>query len=232
MNYQRYFKSEQQLLLKVVSDINQNGRTELMTVYVVSCDDDALIVSLPYGEDAVDQYPFKEEMPFELTAEALGMGIRTTAIFTGKVSSNQMSLKITSELQVFQRRISQRLDCKLGIRFSRAAKTLQTMREIWERNLAVLHSPEAPIIFDGFKQAKVNISSGGIRLSIKPPANQGELCLILANLDDGKPPVCAIAEIVWSCVEDEAAVSAGMRFLNILGEDQQRIDAFIKKSTT
>ncbi len=158
------------------------------------------------------------------------MGIRASGSFVRKISGNTFALKLNSGLQMFQRRISERYDCKLGIRFSRAAKTLLTMREIWERNLAVLHSPEAPLIFDGFKPARINISSGGIRLSIKPPANQGDLCLILINLEDGKPPVCAITEVVWLCIQDENTVTAGMRFINILGNDQQRIDDFIKKN--
>jgi hypothetical protein len=131
---------------------------------------------------------------------------------------------------MFQRRISQRFDCQLGIRFSRAAKTLQTMREIWEKNLEVLYSPEAPLIFEGFNSVQVNISSGGIRLTIKPPANQGELCLILINLEDGKPPICAIAEVVWGCMQDEDSVTAGMRFINILSDDQQRIEDFINNN--
>jgi PilZ domain len=230
MKYQRYFRPEQQLLIKVKTDINQDGRTELMTGYIISAEQDTIIVSLPYGADAVDQYPFREEMPFEITTEALGMGIRAQGHFARKVSGNQIAIQLNSELQMFQRRISERLDCQLGIRFSRAAKTLQTMREIWERNLEVLHGNEAPLIFEGFKPARVNISSGGLRLAIKPPANQGELCLVLVNLEDSKPPVCAIAEIVWSCTQDETAITAGMRFINILSEDQQRIDKFISEN--
>lgn len=232
MKYQRYFKPEQQLLLRVENDIHQDGRTELMTVNVVSCEDTTLTVSLPYGADAVDQYPFHEDMPFEITGEAIGMGIRTSATFAGKVSGSEFKLSLNSDLQAFQRRISARFDCQLGVRFSRAAKTLQTMREIWERNLEVLYSPEAPLIYEGFQQARVNISSGGIRLSIKPPGDQGELCLIMINMEDGKPPVCAIAEVVWVCMQDENALTAGMRFINILGDDQKRIDDYISKHKT
>lgn len=227
MKYQRYFRPEQQLLIRVKTDTHQDDRTELMTGYIISADQDTIIVSLPYGTDAVDQFPFQEKMPFEITTEALGMGIRAQGHFARKVTGNQIAIQLNSELQMFQRRISQRLDCQLGIRFSRAAKSLQTMREIWERNIEVLYSNEAPLIFDGFKPARVNISSGGLRLAIKPPANQGELCLVLVNLEDGKPPVCAISEIVWSCTQDETAITAGMRFINILSEDQQRIDKYI-----
>ncbi len=232
MNYQRYFKSGQQLLLKALHDTEQNNYTELMSVFVVSVEADSLVLSLPYGADAVNQYPFKEGLLFEITTEAMGLGVKTTGTFKKKIDGNQFSLQLNPDLQMFQRRISQRFDCKLGVRFSRAAKTLQTMREIWEKNIEVLHSPEAPIIFDGFKPCQINISSGGIRFSIKPPGNQGELCLVLVNLEDGKPPVCAIAEVVWVCMQDESAVTAGMRFINILSEDQQRIDDFIAKAKT
>ncbi|MFK5925380.1 MAG: PilZ domain-containing protein [Desulfuromusa sp.] len=229
MNYQRYFKSGQQLLLRVQNDAEHNGRTELMTVFVVSIEEETLLLSLPYGADAVEQYPFNEGRSFEVSTEAMGLGIRTTGNFEKKIDGSQFTLKLNPDLEMFQRRISQRFDCQLGIRFSRAAKTLQTMREIWEKNLKVLHSPEAPLVFDGFKSYRVNISSGGMRFSIKPPADQGELCLVLINLEDGKPPACAIAEVVWACMQDESAVTAGMRFINILSEDQQRIDAFINK---
>ncbi|MCD6581902.1 MAG: PilZ domain-containing protein [Desulfuromusa sp.] len=230
MDYQRYFKSGQQLLLKAQNETTQDGRTELMTVFVVSLEEDSLVLSLPYGANAVDQYPFSEGLSFEISTEALGLGVRTTGNFEKKIDGNQFTLKLNPDLEMFQRRISQRFDCELGIRFSRAAKTLQTMREIWEKNIEVLYSPEAPLVFDGFKSYRVNISSGGIRFSIKPPADQGELCLVLINLEDGKPPVCAIAEVVWVCMQDETVVTAGMRFINILSADQHRIDNFISKN--
>ena len=230
MKYQRYFKLGQQLLLKVKGDSTEESLTELMTVFVVSLEEDSLILSLPYGTDAVDQYPFSKDLSFEISTEAMGLGVKITGIFKKKVSGNQFAIKLNSDLQMFQRRISPRFDCQLGVRFSRAAKTLPTMREIWQKNIEVLYSPEAPLVFDGFKPCHVNISSGGMRFSIKPPADQGELCLILVNLEDSKPPICAIAEVVWICRQNEATVTAGMRFINILSEDQQRIDNFINKN--
>jgi len=232
MNYQRYFRPEQQLLLRVTNDINQDNRTELMSVTVITCEESTLSVSSHYGEEAVDHYPFREGLPLEITTEALGMGIRTSGCYSGQISGNSFTITLDSDMQMFQRRISRRLNCRLGIRFSRAAKTLQTMRNIWERNLEVLHSPEAPLIYEGFKTSALNISSGGLRLSIKPPANQGELCLVLINLEDGKPPVCAISEVVWVCIQDDATVTAGMRFISILSDDQKRIEAFIDHHKT
>jgi len=228
MKFQRYFKPGQQLLLKATNP-KQDGRTELISVLVTSISDEILIVSLPYGADAVNQYPFEDNSAFEITTETLGLGLRTSGTFLRRINGSQFSLKMNQELEMFKRRISQRFDCELGIRFSRAAKTLQTMREIWEKNLEVINTPNTPVPVDDFQKAKVNISSGGIRLTIKPPASQGELCLILINLNDGKPPVCTIAEIVWTCSPDESLITVGMRFINILAEDQLRIDDFINQ---
>ncbi len=229
MSFQTYFKPTQKLLLQIQESDQSQSRTELLTVYIDSIEGNTLIVTLPYGANAVDHYPFKEGLNFAISTEALGLGIRTTGDFSRKIAGDRFSIILTGTMQMFQRRACPRLDCQLGIRFSRAAKTLQTMREIWQRNMDVLYSPEAPLIFEGFKQTKVNISSGGLRLSVKPPANQDELCLVLINLDDGKPPICTIAEIVWSCTQNENSVTAGMRFINILSEDQLRIERFIRE---
>lgn len=231
MNYQRYFKAGQQLLLKVRNESGSQERTELLTVTVSSAEEGALVLALPYGSDVVDQYPLKQGLPFEISGESMGLGIKATGDFLKKIDGSQFALKLNSDLQMFQRRVAKRHDCELGIRFSRAAKTLPTMRDIWERNLEVLYSPEAPLIYEGFKKTRVNISLGGIRFNIKPPANQGDLCLVLVNLEDRKPPICAITEIVWSCLQSDTAVTAGMRFINILSDDQQRIDRYVKDNT-
>jgi len=228
MNYQRYFKPGHQLLLRVLHSETSTDRTELLTAFVDTLEEEKLTLSLPYGDDSVNHFPFDEGSVFEISTEVMGMGVKATGEFLKTADGNHIVIKINQDLQMFQRRVSQRLDCQLGIRFSRAAKTLHTMREIWEKNIKVLHSPEAPLVFDGFKQCRINISSGGIRFAIKPPADQGDLCLILINLEDGKPPICAIAETVWICMQNESAVIAGMRFINILSEDQQRISRYIQ----
>ncbi len=228
MNFQRYFKPGQKLTLKAINTETPGARTELITVFIKTLESDRLILSMPYDPDAVDQYPFEKKSIFEITTESLGLGLKANGNFTRKIDGNHFELKLDHDLQMFQQRINQRLDCELGIRFSRSAKTLKSMRELWEKNLTILSNPEAPLIFDGFQKARVNISSGGIRLTIKPPVNHGELCLILVNLNDEKAPVCAIAEIVWSNAQENSSMIAGMRFLNILAEDQGRIENFIK----
>jgi len=229
MIYQRYFKNGQKILL-TVTDKNMDGRKEFLTAIINGGDETSFIVSLPYSEDAANQYPFSPGMPFEISSDSMGLGIRVTGEFKRQIDGKRIAIKVNSDLQMFQRRGSPRVDCNLGIRFTRSQGALKALRKTWEKNIKLLHSPAAPLIFEGFKPCHVNLSSGGIRFNLRPPVNSSELCLLLLNLDDGKPPVCALAEVVWTRPEnDETIIVSGMRFINILEEDQQRITGFIGK---
>jgi len=228
MIYQRYFKNGQKILLTPLAE-NTGGRKELLTAIISGGDENNFIVALPYSDDAANQFPFAPDMPFEISSDSMGLGVRVTGAFKKQVDGKRILLSINSDLQMFQRRGSPRIDCKLGIRFTRGQGALKALRKTWDNNIKLLHSPNAPLIFEGFKRCIVNLSTGGIRFNLRPPVSPSELCLLLLNLEDGKPPVCALAEVVWTRPEqDETIIASGMRFINILEDDQQRIDAFIR----
>ncbi len=229
MNYQRYFKAGQKILLTALNKA-EDSRTELLTGEIFSSENYQFIITLPYSDDATGQYPFTLAMPFEISSEAMGLGVRVTAKFVKKVDGKRIALSVNSDLQMFQRRNSPRIDCKIGIRFTRGHGTLKALRSTWEKNIKVLKSPDAPLIFEGFKPCQINLSASGIRFNLRPPAQPAELCLILLNLDDAKAPICTLAEIIWTRpANDETIIVSGMRFINILAEDQRRIDKFIKQ---
>jgi len=227
MLYQRYFKNGQRLLLKALKT-EEDGRTELLTVYMDGGGSEIFVLNLPYGNDAADQFPFSEGMLFELSSEILGLGIRVTGTFLERVDGKRIALKIKPDLQMFQRRAAKRIDCRLGLRFTRGQDAFKALRSTWEKNIELLHSPNSPLSMEGFKPCQVNISSGGIRFPLRPPVTPAELCLMLIDLGDGLLPVCTLAEIIWTRTsEDETIVHSGMRFINILETDQQRIEKFI-----
>lgn len=229
MIYKRYFKNGQRILLTALEQ-KEDGRKEYLTAIINGGDESSFIVSLPYSEDAANQYPFSPGMQFEISSESLGLGVRVTSQFKKQLDGKRISLQISNDLQMFQRRNTPRIDCKIGIRFTRGQGALKALRKTWEKNIKLLHSPAAPLIFEGFKPCHVNISSGGIRFNLRPPVNTAELCLLLLNLDDGKAPVCTLAEVVWTQPgKDESIFASGMRYINILEDDQQRIADFVKK---
>jgi len=228
MLYQRYFKNGQRLLLTPLDLPSGHGRTELLTAFMDGGNDDVFILSLPYSDDATEQYPFREGMSFEVSSEALGLGIRVTGHIEQKIDGKRLALKINPDLQMFQRRNQPRADCQLGIRFTRGQGALKTLRTTWEKNIQVLQSPNSPISMEGFNLCQINLSAGGIRFALRAPVSEAELCLMLIDIKDQKPPICALAEVVWIRPEqDETILSSGMRFINILEADQERINNYI-----
>ncbi|PLX94408.1 MAG: hypothetical protein C0619_03040 [Desulfuromonas sp.] len=230
MIHQRYFRPGQKVLLRPSASSTPEGHVRLLSCYLQGGGDDYFDLTLPYGADAANQYPFHDKMDFELSSDSLGLGARVSGRFREVISGNKIRVHVYPDLQMFQRRAKQRVDCRLGIRFTRGRGTLQIMRETWEKNVNLLNSDKPPAKLTGFNDCKINLSSGGIRFAIRPPAEPADLCLLLINLDDGHPPICALAEIIWSIPDQEGEVLlTGMQFLDILEKDQQRIDSFAQK---
>lgn len=225
MIYQRYFKPGQRVQLRPTPP---EGRYELLSAVFENGEADCFNLCLSYGPDAVEQFTFSEDMPFELSTDALGLGLKVSVAFLKPLSGNQIRVRVLSDLQIFQRRLLPRLDCVVGIRFTRGHKSLSTLRQTWEKNASILSSGKTPPVLKGFNHCQLNLSPNGIRFSIHPPAEPTDICLMLLELGDGKPPICALAEIVWvSDKMDDGTLHAGMQFINILEQDQKRIARFI-----
>lgn len=229
MIYQKYFKPGQKVLLRAKQPPPPEGRYELLSAVFENGEADCFDLCLPYGPDAVRQFAFGEDMPFELSTDALGLGLKVSVAFLKPLSGNQIRVKVLPDLQMFQRRLVPRLDCVVGIRFTRGHKSLNTLRQTWGKNASILSSAKASPVLEGFNHCQLNLCPAGIRFSIHPPAEPTDLCLMLLELGDSKPPICALAEIVWvSGKLDDGTLHAGMQFINILEQDQKRIARFIR----
>ena len=68
-----------------------------------------------------------------------------------------------------------------------------------------------------------------MRIPLPPPVEMADLVMIYLSIGDKKGIICALAEVVWvGPPEDNETLQAGLRFLNILEEDQARIDVVVK----
>lgn len=230
MIHQRYFRPGQKVLIRPSGKAGHEGHTHLLSSYLQGGGEDYFDLALPYGSESASQYPFYPQMPMELSSDTLGLGARVNGRFRESISGNCIRVDIHHDLQMFQRRAKPRVDCRLGIRFTRGRGTLQKMRETWEKNVNLLRGDNATPKLTGFNECKINLSSGGIRFAIRPPAEPADLCLLLINLDDDQPPICALAEIIWSIPDQQGTVLlTGMQFIDILEQDQQRIDRFVAR---
>ncbi|NCO51049.1 MAG: PilZ domain-containing protein [Deltaproteobacteria bacterium] len=229
MIYPKFFKNGQKVQLKAKQPLPPEGHNERLSAIVEGCDDLSFHLRLPYGKNAVEQYPFAADMLFELSADALGLGVKAQVAFDRPLSGNLIRVEIQPGLEMFQRRAQPRLDCTLGMRFTRSLQSLKSMRESWRKNAEFLQNAEQPPQLKGFIPCEMNLSTGGVRFSMNPPATVSDLCLMLIDLDDTKVPVCALAEIIWTEEQFESKMlRTGLQFISILDQDQKRIENYIQ----
>ena len=230
MILRKYVKKGQKIQLRALNSRPPEGKQELLSATLASGEDDHLVLRLPYGPNTVQEYPIVRGMPFELSADAMGLGIKVSVAVTDILSGEEIRVRAEDDLQMFQRRAQPRVDCTLALRLTRHGGSLQNLRQAWQQNVAIFADSHGVTSLEGFDSCQLNLSSGGMRLLIQPPAAPDEVCLVLLALPDRKPPVCALAETVWvSDPNPEEFVYAGMRFINILEEDQKRIDRFVRE---
>jgi len=226
MAYTRYYKPGQKILLRL---LEPSGRFEALTTFLHDSGPDTFDLDLPYQTQGEERYPFTAGMPFELMSDHLGLGLRLTGRFREPCGENRIRVEITSEPQVFQRRLYRRLDTTVGLRFTKGRGTLRSFRDQWQKNLSILDRTPDFSKLPPFPRTRVNLSAGGIRFDLASPLAAADLCLVLLQLEPNSRPICALAEVVW-LADGEGAdrCSAGMQFIGIQESDKKLIENLIK----
>ncbi len=82
-----------------------------------------------------------------------------------------------------------------------------------------------------FAQGEVNLSSSGIRIPLQATLKKHDICLLMMALDKASDPICTLTETIWTAPSETGqGIIAGLQFLNILRQDQQRIEGFVKQN--
>lgn len=228
MNYDRYFARSQKVFAINISDERDTSVYDSFTGKVVVCDEDKILLRTSYRLFSGDQPHLHAGMQFKLTSEAMGMGVQLRAELVELLSPEELHLKPLGELSVYQRRQSPRADLTLPLLHVPQKSSLAAFKREWRRVVQDLHKPEPPRL--KLLPTAINLSAGGLRIDLA--SEPGHLALVVLELDDGQPPVCAIAELIWQKREEEQnLLRCGHRFVEILKEDQARIAAVVEKLT-
>lgn len=229
MNYTKYFKSGQKILLRPLAPAEQGDRGESLTVYFRDFNQGMFELELPYRTEQDEEYPFEESIPLELLSDAFGVGIRTTARFCNSPAPQLIRVEPTKELTIFQRRSKARADLSIGLRYTRGLGKLRSFREQWRKNVQILSESRDFSRLGTAPRCAVNLSGSGIRFELKGPVEMAELYLLLLEVAPGEAPICALAETVWIAPATlPGQISAGMRFVNIQEKDQKRIERLVQ----
>lgn len=228
MHYDKYFGRGQKVFLINISDGRDQEVYTSFTGQVLSCLDDRLTLKTPYRLFSGDSAAFRHGMAFKLTTESLGMGIQLRAELLEPPTPDSIVLKPLGDLSVYQRRQSPRADTTLPLLYVSQKSSLEAFRKEWRRISDDLRRPSPPRL--KMQETEMNISVGGIRFDMGQAPTS--LSLVVVDLQDGSPPVNAVAELIWQKrSQDNEKFLCGHRFIDILKEDQQRISQFIERLT-
>lgn len=229
MPYSKYFKSGQKILLVPMNPDNPDHH-ESLTVYLHEIGSHSFDLKLPYQEKQGEEYSFKEGMELQLSSESLGLGIRLTGTFCSRLEPHLIRVKLKGDLQAFQRRSKPRSDATIGLRYAKGRGTLKSFKNQWEKNVQLLSKSSDLSRLSNLPRYKVNIGPGGLRFNLKPPVEIADLCLVLMELNDKNPPICALAEVLWFHEQSgEERHPTGLQFINICKSDQTRLEDFVKE---
>lgn len=233
MSYSRYFKPGQKILLRAVSTPSSSARIDALSVYFKGEGKGYFDLTLPYRSQMEESYPFDTETIYEILSDSLGLGIRLKGRFQQQLDHETIRIDITTDIEIFQRRLFHRIDTSIGLRYTKGRGQLRTFRAQWEKNVDILQKGIAASKLPTFQKVSANLSAGGIRFDIKKPVDMADLCMLFLQLEENSSPICTMAEVVWLGEEDQdERQTVGMQFLNILESDQKKIQDFIKIKLT
>jgi c-di-GMP-binding flagellar brake protein YcgR len=229
MSYGKYFAKNQKVFLRRLFMNEEPSVLDTITGYAANSQAMSLDLALPYGKDAADSYPFEPGMKFEITSDSMGMGLRLESSFAKKINSRTVRLSLDGKLEFIARRIYPRVDVNAWVGLKQGKGNLAEMRTKWTEHLAKIRSGVSAAELTEFKKYFVNLSGGGMRLQVDTSAEMADLVLIYLSIGDKKGIICALAEVIWAEEpQDNKRQQVGLRFLNILEEDQERINQVVK----
>ncbi len=222
-DYSRYFTLRQKVYLVNMSVDRNTDIYESLSGVVTFSGVDSLELMITHGGVGIHDNEIGVAT-YKLTSQALGSGIQVLADLIGIVSENVFKFRMHGILEMFQRRSVPRVDLYARIFHVRGNFPLASFKKEWQRVMDRLRN-NAVLPGLVLQETEINLSAGGIGLTVDLKNRPTPLSMFFVALDEGLP-ICALAETAWEQVEDEK-LRCGFRFIQILKTDQERINSCI-----
>lgn len=222
-DYSRYFSLRQKVYLVNMSEERNKDLYESLSGIVTASGMNSLEILITHGGDGTHGDEIGRAT-YKLTSEALASGIQVLADLTGIVGENTFQFRLQGTLEMFQRRTVPRVEFSAPIFHLCRKISLTSFKKEWKRVMGQLRdNGELP----GFalQDAEINLSAGGIGLTLDANNQSTPLSMFFIALDKGLP-VCALAETIWEQRVD-GELKCGFRFVHILKADQERINKYL-----
>ena len=228
MKFETYFVLNQEILIRRFATARDSSRIESCRAKLASCDGDSFTLTLLSADNCS---LFSKGDFLELHSDRFELGVRLTGICAG-ISGRQLRFEANDDLELFYRRKYWRTSLIVWHGMMRLSQSKRSLYEVWEKALILRDENDLdPSIHVEIVRQTLNLSAGGVRMELAAPVNLKETCLLYLCLDDGKPTVCALCEIVWVKPGDSGLVRlCGLRFSGLLESDLQRIDRVVTQN--
>ena len=227
MRFATYFELNQEMLLRRFATAKQDSRVESCRATLASRDGSVFTLTLR----SVDSGPKFSSGDFvELHSDRFELGVRLTGICLD-CTDRQLRFEAHDDLELYYRRQFWRITLPVWHGMMRADQSSTPLYEVWEKAQILRDDNDLdPSIHVEIVRQPLNLSAGGVRMELQTPVKLKDNCLLYLCLDDGKPTVCALCEIVWiESGESDATHMCGLRFSNLLEGDLKRIDRYVTK---
>ena len=231
--YSRYFTPGQKLQVHTLCEDTLPARRESMNVLFTNYELEHFDVAIPHTWPTKEGMPFTEGRPLEIISERYGLWLKSTASFHSQPSDRVLRLRMNNDLCIFRHRPQLRVETRVGLRYSAQRGNLPAFHRQWRQQITKLTTTATALTAPTFTRGRVNLSASGIRMPIQTAVQKNDLCLLMLALDEESDPICTLTEVIWTAPrEDGQGTTAGMQFLNILQQDQQRIEEFVNRKQT
>jgi len=225
-DYSRYFSLKQKAYLINMSDERNRDHFESLSGVIVNRHADLVELQIPYTTGQESPGSATEKVTYKLTTEALGVGLQMLADLIKVTAGNVFHLRLHGNLEIYQRRKTQRIETNIKLFHLRQNFPLAIYRKEFKRITDYMKAQGLPPNLK-LREAAVNLSMGGIRLEIEAQEQPSPLSMFFLEVDDKLPPICAVAEAAWERREGERII-CGHRFIHILKADQERINRHVQ----
>jgi len=223
-NYSRFFPLHQKVYLINMSQERDVDQYDSLSGIIVECSGDVLVLRVPYSTGQIIAADGGRNTTFKVITESFGVGLQISADLVRITSDNLLRLRLNSVLEVVKRFEMPRVDSTIKVFHHREDSPLSACKSKF-RQIVEREKKGLPLHFT-LLENPVNVSVSGIRLVTDQFDKSSPLALCVLDLEDGQPPVCAIAETAWHRRIGTNSV-IGHRFITILKSDQNRIGRYV-----
>ena len=224
--YERYFKAGQKLVLRRVIPAGEEAPClDSFAVTLLACGESSFVVRLQKSALADD---FLAGSEFEVLGNIYDLGLSLTAALLEVLPEGELRLRPRGNLELLFRRQYLRVDCSLWLGYLRGDAALPVLRRQWKKWVAELAAAKLCDL-PPFACHQITLGAGGIGLRVPGPVLVGEMFLVFLALDDGKPLICALAELAWADRADADGLQLiGLQFRSLLDSDRKRIEIYVR----